>query len=159
MTKRALPVFRLQRTQKPNPATVERIEQIERKRNRSLARVVQFGPAVFEVRFDRRFIFGDSKLETRVGIQMTFRHVMNDLADIPAGGSISSIELFLLQTSHRCAHARWCFLDLQDAGLTLVVSKWCFEFEFSDRVTQIHLRLRVVSGQEFSLFSRGYSIS
>ena len=56
-------------------------------------RVGQFGPAIFRVGLDGRFVFGKSQLEAHVGIQMAVGHVMHDLTHRPSAGTVGRVEL------------------------------------------------------------------
>src|SRR5438477_12798980 len=83
MTKRLLPVVRLQRSEQKSPALVQRFQQGQRDFNGRYPAVGQFRPAVLSIRLDSGFIFCQSELEADVAVQMAVGNVVNDLAHRP----------------------------------------------------------------------------
>ncbi len=91
VTEGALKICLLQRSEKPYPAAMQSIEQVQRELDWGVARVVELGPAVFEIRFDRRFVFGNCEFESRIAVEMAFGNMVHHLANGPAFGAVWSV--------------------------------------------------------------------
>src|SRR6185295_3587599 len=94
MPKRSLEIRWLERLQQRHPARVKRFEQRERNFDRRRARVLKLSPAIFVIRLDGWFFFGERELEPAIAVQVTVGHVMDYLANGPTAGPIRSVELF-----------------------------------------------------------------
>src|SRR6266545_8205840 len=93
VAKGSLKICVLKRSQKPYPASMKRIQQIEREFDRGLVGIGQPGPTIFEVRPDRGLVLSDCEFESNVAIHVTLRHMMNYLADRPSFRSVRRVEL------------------------------------------------------------------
>jgi len=94
MYESALEVRITQRFEQVDPAQVQAFQKIERCIH-GQGSVGQRRPARFVVRLNGGFVFGQSELEADVRVQVAIGHMMRDLSDGPAGGTVGSFELFL----------------------------------------------------------------
>ena len=72
---------------------MERIQQVERDRDRNFLRIGELRPRGLVVRLDRRLVLRKRELEARVRIQMTVRNVMDNLFYSPSARAVSRLEL------------------------------------------------------------------
>ena len=77
------------------PAFVQTLEQAERDLDRAGFRLRKFRPLLFGVGLYRRVLFGEGEFESDVGVHVTVREVMNNLADSPALGPVRRVELLI----------------------------------------------------------------
>ena len=68
--------------------------------------------------------------------------MMDHLANGPAFGPIRRVQLFLVQSGHRGAHASRSRRYLVDQALAVVVGKRSGKLKRANGVTQIHFRLQ-----------------
>src|SRR5256885_1057200 len=94
-----------QRAQQRHPPDVQRGEQVERHSNwrRCLRRL---RPVLLLVGLDRRLVFGQTKLEAHIRIQVTVGQMMRNLPHRPAAGTVWRVEPRIIQASERPAKSR-----------------------------------------------------
>src|SRR6185437_1905334 len=98
MAEFALPLLRLYGLQDMRPAIVQGIHQRQRNFQRRGAAVSQLRPTGFFVRLDGGFVFGESQLESNVGIHMAVGHVVDDLLYGPTSVAVGSFDLLRSQS-------------------------------------------------------------
>jgi hypothetical protein len=95
-----------ERAQQRRPATVERVEELERDLDRSGRDVPQLGPAGLVVGLYRRRLFGERELEPHVAVEVAVGEMVDDLADGPAAGAVRASEVGGAGAGERVAQLR-----------------------------------------------------
>src|ERR1700722_12059704 len=116
---------------------MQRIEQRQRNFQGSRLRICKLSPAIFRVRLNGRFLFGERQLEPRVGVQMAVGYVMHDLAHSPSAGTVGRVELVLRQSFDGHAQLGRGLSDIVEESALPVFSERSFVGELADGIAQV----------------------
>ena len=89
------------------------------------------------VRLDRRRVLGDRELEPHVRVEMAVGHVVRDLPDRPAAGTIGRLELRVGEAGDSRPKRRGRRRDLGDAARAVLVGARTAPGELPDRIGEV----------------------
>jgi len=138
MAEGARKILWFQRTKQPRPAFMQRIQQGQRYVGRGVFGVLQFRPARFFVRFDRRLLLRECQTKAYIRIHVAIGNVMRHLPHGPAAFAVRRVQLLFGQALYRGAQFGGRLRDRRNCLLTQSRRNLLWRGVLSNRVARIH---------------------